>query len=174
MWPDWAKFLKFFAIHFLTQVAKMFHDFCGLLKTSVSIEKTTASTTFWATFETIGSLLKFQHLVTLIATFSRSAAGRSSTVRWSARRSGSSTTARSGSFLAGFTPMTSIRSTSRVSCKLRFPFLSPIKRFFNGPFRTSSWLTCFRSFQTIFRIKTLDFSGSRTRNVGVEGQHADH
>ena len=83
---------------------------------------------------------KFKHLVTLIATFSRSAAGRSSTVRWSARRSGSSTTARSGSFLAGFTPMTSIRSTSRVSCKLRFPFLSPIKRFFNGPFRTSSSL----------------------------------
>ena len=32
----------------------------------------------------------------------------------------------------------------------------------------------FRSFQTIYRIKTVDFSGIRTRIVGVEGEHADH
>ena len=32
----------------------------------------------------------------------------------------------------------------------------------------------FRSFQTIYRIKTVDFSGIRTQIVGVEGEHADH
>ena len=32
----------------------------------------------------------------------------------------------------------------------------------------------FRSFQTIYRIKTVGFSGIRTRIVGVEGEHADH
>ena len=32
----------------------------------------------------------------------------------------------------------------------------------------------FRSFQTIYRIKTVDFSGIRTRIIGIEGEHADH
>ena len=32
----------------------------------------------------------------------------------------------------------------------------------------------FRSFQTIYRIKTLDFIMIRTRIVRVEGEHADH
>ena len=32
----------------------------------------------------------------------------------------------------------------------------------------------FRSFQTIYRIKTVDFSGIRTRIVRVEGENADH
>ena len=32
----------------------------------------------------------------------------------------------------------------------------------------------FRSFQTIYRIKTVDFSRIRTRIIGVEGEHADH
>ena len=32
----------------------------------------------------------------------------------------------------------------------------------------------FRSFQTIYRINTVGFSGIRTRIVGVEGEHADH
>ena len=31
-----------------------------------------------------------------------------------------------------------------------------------------------RSFQAIYRIKTVDFIGIRTRIVGVEGEHADH
>ena len=32
----------------------------------------------------------------------------------------------------------------------------------------------FHSFQTIYRIKTVDFSRIRTRIVGVEGEQADH
>ena len=32
----------------------------------------------------------------------------------------------------------------------------------------------FRSFQTIFRIKTVDFSGIWTWTDGIEGEHADH
>ena len=32
----------------------------------------------------------------------------------------------------------------------------------------------FRSFQTIYRIKTVDYSGIRTRIDGVEGKHSDH
>ena len=32
----------------------------------------------------------------------------------------------------------------------------------------------FRHFQTIYRIKTVDFSGIRTRIVRVEGEYADH
>ena len=32
----------------------------------------------------------------------------------------------------------------------------------------------FRSFQAIYRIKTVDFSGIRTQIVVVEGKHADH
>ena len=36
------------------------------------------------------------------------------------------------------------------------------------------FLIIFCSFQTIDRIKTVDFSGIRTRIVGVEGEHADH
>ena len=32
----------------------------------------------------------------------------------------------------------------------------------------------FRSFQGIYWIKTVDFSGIRTRINGVEGNHADH
>ena len=32
----------------------------------------------------------------------------------------------------------------------------------------------FRSFQTIYRIKTVDFSGIRTRIVWAEGKHGNH
>ena len=32
----------------------------------------------------------------------------------------------------------------------------------------------FCSFQATFEVKTLCFSGIRTRIVGVEGEHADH
>ena len=32
----------------------------------------------------------------------------------------------------------------------------------------------FRSFQQQFYRKIVDFSGNRTRIVGVEGEHADH
>ena len=32
----------------------------------------------------------------------------------------------------------------------------------------------FRSFQTIYRIKTVDFSGIGTRIIGLEGKDADH
>ena len=31
-----------------------------------------------------------------------------------------------------------------------------------------------RSFQTIYRIKSVDFSGIRTRIVWIEGKHSDH
>ena len=36
------------------------------------------------------------------------------------------------------------------------------------------FLIYFRSFQTIYRIKTVDFSVIRTRIVWVEGEQADH
>ena len=32
----------------------------------------------------------------------------------------------------------------------------------------------FAFFQTIYRIKIVDFSGSQARIIGVEGMHADH
>ena len=32
----------------------------------------------------------------------------------------------------------------------------------------------FRSFQTNYRIKTVDFTGIQTQIVGVEGERADH
>ena len=38
-----------------------------------------------------------------------------------------------------------------------------------GPFYVA-----FRSLQTICRIKTVDFSGIRTKTIRVESEHADH
>ena len=37
-----------------------------------------------------------------------------------------------------------------------------------------SLLLFFRSFQTIYRINTVDFIGIRTRIVRVQGEYADH
>ena len=44
--------------------------------------------------------------------------------------------------------------------------------FKNGP--TWPLFVYFRSFQQQFYGKIVDFSGNRTRIVGIEGKHADH
>ena len=40
--------------------------------------------------------------------------------------------------------------------------------------QTRALFVYFRYFQTIFKIKTVDFSRIRTRIVEVEGEHGDH